>query len=99
MQVEVAACGICAWERQTFKDGIRCALCRSAWARGRGLCRQVGAGCRGFCSRAAGRLLEKGTIDLRRLVTHVVSLSEYPQFMQGVVAGQVDGYIKGVVKL
>ena len=45
------------------------------------------------------RLLEKGTIDLRRLVTHVVSLSEYPQFMQEVVAGQVDGYIKGVVKL
>ena len=44
-------------------------------------------------------MLEKGTIDLRRLVTHVVSLSEYPQFMQGVVAGQVDGYIKGVVKL
>lgn len=30
---------------------------------------------------------------------HVVSLSEYPQFMQEVVAGQVDGYIKGVVKL
>ena len=51
------------------------------------------------CSRAAIRLLEKGTIDLRRLMTHVVSLSEYSQFMQGVVAGQVDGYIKGVVKL
>ena len=32
-------------------------------------------------------------------MTHVVSVGEYPQFMQGMVAGQVDGYIKGVVKL
>ena len=44
-------------------------------------------------------LLEKGIIDLRPLVTHVVPLDQYPQFMQGVTSGQVDGYIKGVVTL
>ena len=44
-------------------------------------------------------LLQKGIIDLRPLVTHVVPLQEYPQFMQGMVAGEVEGYIKGVVTL
>ncbi len=44
-------------------------------------------------------LLQKGIIDLRPLVTHVVSLQEYPQFMQRLVAGEVEGYIKGVVTL
>ena len=44
------------------------------------------------------RLLHKGTIDLRPLVTHVVDIDEYPTFMQGVTTGEVDGYIKGVVR-
>ena len=44
------------------------------------------------------RLLRKGTIDLRPLVTHVVDIDDYPRFMAGVVAGEVDGYIKGVVR-
>ena len=45
------------------------------------------------------RLLENGVIDLKPLVTHVVPIDEYPAFMQGVTTGQVDGYIKGVVRL
>ena len=45
------------------------------------------------------RLLEKGTIDLRPLVTHVIPIADYPVFMQGVTRGGVDGYIKGVVAL
>lgn len=45
------------------------------------------------------RLLEKGVIDLRPLVTHVVPLSEYPHFMQQVTSGEIEGYIKGVVTL
>lgn len=44
-------------------------------------------------------LLQQGIIDLKPLVTHVVPLQEYPQFMQGVVAGKVENYIKGVVTL
>ena len=44
------------------------------------------------------RLLDKGTIDLRPLVTHVVDIDDYPMFMQGVTSGAVDGYIKGVVR-
>ncbi len=45
------------------------------------------------------RLLEKGIIDLQSLVTHVVPIDEYPAFMAGVTRGEVDGYIKGVVRL
>ena len=45
------------------------------------------------------RLLEKGVIDLEPLVTHVVSLDEYPAFLAAVASGAVDGYIKGVVRL
>ena len=44
------------------------------------------------------RLLEKGVIDLKPLVTHVVRIDEYPQFLAGVTQGAVDGYIKGVVR-
>ena len=43
------------------------------------------------------RLLEKGVIDLRKLVTHVVPIEEFPSFMSKVTTGQVDGYIKGVI--
>lgn len=45
------------------------------------------------------RLIENGLIDLRPLVTHVVDIDDYPSFMQGVTSGDVDGYIKGVVRL
>jgi len=45
------------------------------------------------------RLLAKGTIDLRPLVTHVIPLAEYPEFLQQVASGEIEGYIKGVVKL
>ena len=44
------------------------------------------------------RLLEKGVIDLRPLVTHVVDIDDYPTFMEGVTTGKVKGYIKGVVQ-
>lgn len=44
------------------------------------------------------RLIEKGVIDLKPLVTHVVPIDDYPSFMSGVTTGQVDGYIKGVVR-
>tara|TARA_B100000929_G_scaffold169187_2_gene133998 strand:- start:76 stop:591 length:516 start_codon:yes stop_codon:yes gene_type:complete len=43
------------------------------------------------------RLLDKGTIDLRPLVTHVIPIADYPVFMEGVTRGEIDGYIKGVV--
>ena len=43
------------------------------------------------------RLIEKGLIDLKPLVTHVVPIEEFPTFMEGVTTGHVDGYIKGVV--
>ena len=43
------------------------------------------------------RLIEKGVIDLKPLVTHVVPIGDYPEFMTGVTSGEVDGYIKGVV--
>ena len=46
---------------------------------------------------AAIRLIQNGVIDLRPLVTHVVPIDEFPQFMQGVTTGEVEGYIKGVV--
>ena len=44
------------------------------------------------------RLLHKGVIDLRPLVTHVVDIDDYPSFMEGVTTGAVPGYIKGVVR-
>ena len=44
------------------------------------------------------RLLERGVIDLRPLVTHIVDIDDYPTFMAGVTSGEVDGYIKGVVR-
>lgn len=37
-------------------------------------------------------------IDLRPLVTHIVDIDDYPTFMAGVTSGEVDGYIKGVVR-
>lgn len=48
---------------------------------------------------AAIRLLDKGVIDLESLVTHVVPLQDYPDFMHELGAGQIEGYIKGVVTL
>ncbi len=45
------------------------------------------------------RLLQRGVIDLRPLVTHKIPLAEYPQFMQRVASAEVEGYIKGVVLL
>lgn len=45
----------------------------------------------------AVRLIHNGLIDLRPLVTHVIPIDEYPDFMRGVTSGSVDGYIKGVV--
>jgi threonine dehydrogenase-like Zn-dependent dehydrogenase len=47
---------------------------------------------------AAIRLLQKGVFDLSQLVTHVVSVSEYPALMSRILAGE-KGYLKGVVKL
>lgn len=44
------------------------------------------------------RLLARGIIDLKPLVTHFVPLDEYPQLLAKAVKGE-DGYIKGVVKL
>ncbi|MDA0838123.1 MAG: zinc-binding dehydrogenase [Planctomycetota bacterium] len=44
------------------------------------------------------RLLNKGIIDLRPLVTHVVPLNEYESLLQQVVAG-AESYVKGVVRL
>ncbi len=43
------------------------------------------------------RLLGKGIIRLEPLVTHVVPITDYPDFMTEVTTGKVDGYIKGVV--
>ena len=44
------------------------------------------------------RLIDKGVIDLKPLVTHVVDIDDYPTFMAGVTSGEVDDYIKGVVR-
>ena len=43
------------------------------------------------------RLLERGHIDLRPLVTHIVSLEDYPALLKEATGGG-DNYIKGVVK-
>jgi len=47
---------------------------------------------------AAIRLLERHFIRLRPLVSHVVTLDEYPALLAKAAARQ-DGYTKGVVKL
>jgi threonine dehydrogenase-like Zn-dependent dehydrogenase len=44
------------------------------------------------------RLIHRGIIDLRPLVTHVVPLAEYPALMGGIVRGE-GGYLKGVITL
>ena len=36
----------------------------------------------------------RGTVPL---VTHVVPIDEFPEFMDGATTGRVEGYIKGVV--
>ena len=46
---------------------------------------------------AAIRLIEKGQIDLKPLVTHVVPIDDFPTFMSEATTGKVDGYIKGVI--
>ena len=43
------------------------------------------------------RFLERGLIDLRPLVTHIVSLEDYPALLKEATSGD-GGYIKGVVK-
>lgn len=47
---------------------------------------------------AAIRLIHRGIIDLRPLVTDVVSLDEYPGLLARVLTRQ-NGYIKGVVRV
>ena len=47
---------------------------------------------------AAIGLIEKGMIDTRPLVTHVVDLEEYPALMKDVLRGG-SSYIKGVIRL
>jgi threonine dehydrogenase-like Zn-dependent dehydrogenase len=47
---------------------------------------------------AAIRLLDRGIIDLEPLVSHIVSLNEYPALLKKAAAGD-QKYIKGVVKL
>jgi len=47
---------------------------------------------------AAMRLIEKGTVDLSPMVTHIVGLHEYAGLMNKIKAGDPK-YIKGVVKL
>lgn len=44
------------------------------------------------------RLIHQGIIDLRPLVTHVVSLDSYPHLMAQILAGD-QRYVKGVVTL
>ena len=43
------------------------------------------------------RLIQNGVIDLKPLVTHVVPIDQYSEFMQDVTTGQINDYIKGVV--
>jgi threonine dehydrogenase-like Zn-dependent dehydrogenase len=43
-------------------------------------------------------MIHRGIFDLKPLVTHTISLSEYPQLMQKIIAGE-PSYIKGVVRL
>lgn len=44
------------------------------------------------------RMMARGLVDLRPLVTHVVSLAEYPALMKSILEGD-PSYIKGVVRL
>lgn len=44
------------------------------------------------------RLIHKGIIDLKPLVTHTAALEDYPTLMAQILAGD-EGYIKGVVTL
>ena len=44
------------------------------------------------------RLIHKGIIDLKPLVTHTATLGDYPSLMAQIVAGD-ESYIKGVVTL
>jgi threonine dehydrogenase-like Zn-dependent dehydrogenase len=44
------------------------------------------------------RMMARGFVDLRPLVTHVVTLDEYPALMRSLVKGE-PSYIKGVVRL
>ena len=44
------------------------------------------------------RLMERRIIDLQPLVTHVVTLDEYPDLMKNIVAGNPT-YVKGVIRL
>ncbi len=44
------------------------------------------------------RLIHRGVFDLRPLVTHVVSLPDYPALMKGILAGD-PAYVKGVITL
>ena len=44
------------------------------------------------------RLIHKGIIDLKPLVTHTAALVDYPTLMAQILAGD-EGYIKGVVTL
>ena len=43
------------------------------------------------------RFLERGIIDLKPLITHIVSLEDYPGILKE-ATGEDSGYIKGVVK-
>ena len=43
------------------------------------------------------RFLERGIIDLRPLVTHIVRLEDYPALLTEATSGD-SSYIKGVVK-
>ncbi len=45
------------------------------------------------------RLIQKGVIDLKSLVTDVVTLDEYASLLDEVIAGRERTYVKGVVKL
>ena len=44
------------------------------------------------------QLIHKGMIDLKPLVTHVVTLEEYPGLMKKILSGD-KSYLKGVIKL
>ena len=45
------------------------------------------------------RLIDRGQVQLERLVTHVVSLDEMGSLLNEVTSGAATGYIKGVVTL
>ncbi len=45
------------------------------------------------------RLLSRGHIDLSPLVTHVISIEEYPELLRRVTSGEEPDYIKGVVRV